>query len=200
MTQMKGEWRMHKIIPTLAASVGVTVLPAIAHAHTGVGSTSGFGAGILHPLGGIDHLLAMVTVGLLAGIAGGRARWALPLGFVTAMLAGAGLALAGGSLPLVETLIAASVVVFGALAALRFGLPTAAILAVVTFFAVFHGFAHGQEAPAGGAILAYIAGFTVATALLHAVGVGIARVSPSAVRIASTVALILGVGIVAGLV
>ena len=191
---------MHKIIPTLAASVGITFLPAIAHAHTGVGSTSGFGAGILHPIGGIDHLLAMVTVGLLAGIAGGWARWTLPLRFVTAMLAGAGLALAGGSVPLVETLIAASVVVLGALAALRFGLPTAAILAIVAFFAVFHGFAHGQEAPAGGAVLTYIAGFTVATALLHAAGVGLARVAPNAVRIAGTVALILGVGIAAGLV
>ena len=112
------------------------------------------GPASLHPIGGIDHLLAMVTVGLLAGIAGGWARWALPLGFVTEMLAGAGLALAGGSVPLVETLIAASVVVLGALAALRFGLPTAAILAIVAFFAVFHGFAHGQGAPAGGAILA----------------------------------------------
>lgn len=191
---------MHKIIPILAGSIGVTFLPAIAHAHTGIGGASGFVAGILHPISGIDHLLVMVSVGLLAGIAGGRARWALPLGFVTAMLAGAGLALAGGSLPLVETVIAASVVVLGALAALRFGLPMAAILAVVAFFAVFHGFAHGQEAPVGGAILAYIAGFTVATALLHAAGVGLARVAPNAVRIAGAGALILGVGIAAGFV
>lgn len=191
---------MRKIIPTLAASVSVTFAPAIAHAHTGVGSTSGFGAGILHPIGGIDHLLAIVTVGLLAGVAGGRARWALPLGFISAMLAGAGLALAGGSLLMVETLIAASVVVLGALAALRFGLPTAAILAVVAFFAVFHGFAHGQEAPTGGAVLAYIAGFTIATALLHATGVVLAKFSPSAVRIAGIVVLIFGVGIAANLV
>ena len=191
---------MHKTIPTLAVSVSLTILPAIAHAHTGIGSTSSFGAGLLHPISGVDHLLAMVSVGLLAGIAGGRARWTLPLGFITAMLAGAGVALAGWSLPLIETMIAGSVVILGALAALRSGLPTAAILAVVGFFAVFHGFAHGQGAPAGGAILAYIAGLTVATALLHAVGVGLALALPSAVRIAGTVAVILGVGLAAGLV
>jgi urease accessory protein len=191
---------MHKTIPTLAALVSLTFPPEIAHAHTAIGSTSGFGAGILHPIGGIDHLLTMVTVGVLAGIADGRARWALPLGFITAMLAGAGLALAGGSLPLIDTLIAASVVVLGALAALRFGLRMAATLAVVAFFAVFHGFAHGQEALAGGAVLAYVAGFAVGTALLHAAGFGLAKVAPSAVRIAGTVVLILGVGIAAGLV
>lgn len=157
--------------PLIAA--GLALMPAAALAHPGHGPEAGaFAHGLLHPLTGLDHLLAMVAVGLWAALAGGRALWALPLAFVAAMLAGFGLGAAGIALPAVEPAILASVVVIGALVALAVRLPLPAAVALVALFGLAHGHAHGTEGPAAG-LAGYAAGFTLATAALHAAGLGL---------------------------
>ena len=130
--------------------------------------------GFQHPLGGLDHLAAMVAVGLWAGIAGGRRVWVWPLAFVAMMVVGGLLGRAGVALPMVEPVIALSVVVLGVLVAATIRVPVALGAVIVAVFAIFHGHAHGAEAPETG-WLGYAAGFVVATALLHAVGIAIAR-------------------------
>ncbi|MGE0257351.1 MAG: HupE/UreJ family protein [Alphaproteobacteria bacterium] len=144
-----------------------------AHAHTGIGDTAGFALGFGHPLGGIDHVLVMVAVGLFAVQLGGRALWLVPLSFVSVMIAGGALGLAGIEVPFVEVGIALSVVVLGFAVALRLHIPTAAAMALVALFAIFHGHAHGAEMPESALGLAYGAGFVLATALLHALGIGL---------------------------
>ena len=137
-----------------------------AHAHD-----VGLIAGILHPLTGPDHLLAMMAVGLWAAQQGGRALWALPACFVGTMAFGAALGMSGMAFPGVEAGIALSVLVLGALVALRrpMGLPLAAILAGL--FALSHGVAHGQEMPLAASPWTYALGMIAATAALHAAGV-----------------------------
>jgi urease accessory protein len=144
--------------------------PALAH--TGHGEVSGFAAGLSHPIGGLDHLLAMAAVGLWSAIALPRAHvFVAPIAFVTAMLAGAVLAFAGLALPAVEGMIAASVLILGLMVATRAKLPVAAGAGVAALFALFHGFAHGAEAAGGAA--AYMAGFAVSTAAIHLGGVAL---------------------------
>lgn len=156
--------KIHRLMATLAlAAASGTAL-----AHPGHDAAS-FASGFAHPFGGLDHLLAMFAVGLYAARQPGAARWALPVGFVAAMLAGAGLGAAGVALPAVESGIALSVLVLGLLIALAARLPLAASLPMVAAFALFHGFAHHAEM--GGAALAtYAAGFALATAALHGGG------------------------------
>ena len=151
-------------------AAGTVFLPSLAMAHTGHGEVSGFAHGFAHPLGGLDHILAMVMVGVLAAQLGGRALWLVPASFVAVMAFGGGLGLAGLGLPFVELGIALSIVVFGAAVALRLTAPIAAAMALVGFFAIFHGYAHGAEMPETVGGFAYGAGFIAATALLHAVG------------------------------
>ncbi len=170
------------------------VVSGNAAAHTGIGPTAGLGAGFGHPLLGVDHLLAMVAVGLWASVAGGRALWLVPIAFVGTMLAGGALALFGIPLPGVELMIALSVVVLGSAVLARARLPVAAAMGVAALFAVFHGHAHGAEMPAGASGLLYGLGFAAATASLHAVGVG---VGITARRFAAEPALRLGGGAVA---
>ncbi len=157
----------------LALPAAAALLPTTALAHTGVGGTAGFAHGFLHPVSGIDHVLAMVAVGLFAAHLGGRALWLVPLAFVGMMAVGGALGVAGVGLPFVEAGIALSVVVLGAAVALRLDLSTAAAMALVGIFAVFHGHAHGAEMPETASGLAYGLGFVAATAVLHAVGVGL---------------------------
>lgn len=158
---------MSRFTPLLLLLLSATT----AHAHTGIGATAGFGAGFTHPLLGADHVLAMVAVGLLAAQLGGRALWALPLAFVAAMLVAAGIGLFGPALPIVEFGIIGSVVALGALIALNTRLPLIASMMLVGLFAFFHGHAHGAEMPAQASALAYGAGFALATALLHGIGI-----------------------------
>lgn len=155
------------VLPTLL----LIATPALAH--TGHG-TDGFAEGIVHPLGGLDHLLAMVAVGLWAVQMGGRALWLLPLSFIASMVAGGALGSAGIELPALEGGIAASVVLLGlAIAgAARLPLPGAAL--AVGLFALWHGTAHGAEMPADADALRYALGFVMATALLHAAGIAVA--------------------------
>ena len=148
------------------------LLPALpALAHSDHGQAGGFLAGLLHPVGGLDHVLAMVAVGLWGAQLGSPALWVLPVAFPMVMALGGFLALIGIPLPGVELGIALSAVVLGAavLGALRPPLLAAAV--IVALFAIFHGHAHGVELPAGADGLAYSIGFVVSTGLLHAAGI-----------------------------
>ncbi len=144
------------------------------YAHVGAGVTSSFTAGFGHPLSGLDHLTVMIAVGLWAAMKGGRAVWAWPLAFVGVMLAGGALGMLQVPMPFVEPAILASVVTLGLLVALAIDLPVSAGVAIIGLFALFHGHAHGTEVPENAGGLEYMAGFAVATALLHAVGIAAA--------------------------
>jgi urease accessory protein len=156
-----------------ALALAGALLPTAALAHTGVGDTSGFAHGFWHPIGGLDHVLAMVAVGAFAARLGGRALWIVPSAFVAMMAVGGFIGLEDIPLPFVETGIALSVVVLGLAVALRWKLPVAAAGALVGLFAVFHGHAHGGEMPVDAAGLSYALGFMLATALLHVAGIGL---------------------------
>ncbi|WP_127091256.1 HupE/UreJ family protein [Aquabacter cavernae] len=163
---------MRSLRPVLAAGL-FGLLPSVAFAHTGVGDAHGFSHGFFHPLTGIDHVLAMVAVGILAWQSGGRAVWAVPLAFVGLMVAGGALGATGMDLPYVEIGIALSVVVLGAAVAYGVTLPLAAAVGLAGFFALFHGHAHGAEMPENASGLAYGAGFVIATVMLHLAGIGV---------------------------
>ena len=156
----------------LAILYGLAATPALAH--VGVGDHFSFMHGFQHPLGGLDHLAAMIAVGLWGAVAGGRRVWVWPLAFVAMMIVGGTVGRAGVVLPMVEPAIALSVVILGVLVAATVRVPVALGAAIVAVFAIFHGHAHGAEAPESG-WLGYAAGFVIATALLHAVGIGVAR-------------------------
>lgn len=144
---------------------------SLTSAHPGHAEPAGgFASGAAHPVSGLDHVLAMVAVGLLAARLGGRALWMLPASFVALMVAGGLLAGAGVHVPAVEQGIAASVLVLGLLIAFAVRLPALPIAAIVGAFAIFHGYAHVAEAD-GGNVAAYAGGFALATALLHAAGI-----------------------------
>lgn len=158
-----------------SAAVMSLALAAPAFAHTGIEAHGhGFVAGFAHPLMGLDHMLAMLGVGVWAAQLGKRATWLVPAAFVAAMIAGAGLALSGAPLPMVELGIAGSVLAIGALIAFGTRLPVGMAMGLVGLFALFHGHAHGTELPGFAHPAAYGAGFVVATVLLHGAGVGIA--------------------------
>lgn len=164
-----------KYTPLIAA---LGLMPGAALAHSGPHGLGSFGSGVAHPLGGADHLLAMLVLGVLATQIGGRAMWALPSTFVLAMLAGGIAGAAGWVFPAVEPMILASVMVLGAMVALvrQPGLPV--LVGAVALFGVAHGWAHGAEGPAQG-LVAYSTGFVLATALLHAAGLALGRAAPA---------------------
>ena len=151
----------------------VAILP-VAEAHTFGSQGAGLIAGLTHPFVGLDHLLAMIAVGIWAGQLGGRAVWLIPLTFVSVMTAAATLASFGLLLPLMEPAIACSVLVLGLLIAGSVRLPTSVGGLLVSLFAVFHGYAHGLELPQAASPILYGAGFVLATALLHGLGIGFA--------------------------
>ncbi|PZQ99872.1 MAG: urease accessory protein UreJ [Cereibacter sphaeroides] len=163
-----------KAIP-LSLLLIVLAVPALAH--TGQGDANGFVHGLLHPLTGPDHLLAMLAVGLWSGFVLPDRFWLGAATFMSAMAAGAVLSWAGVPLPGVEILIAGSVIVFGLLivASRRSQLPmvTQASLAMIGLFAACHGQAHATEAT--GTIVLYLGGFLISTAALHIAGIALAR-------------------------
>jgi urease accessory protein len=169
LTQDRKDMTMRKLLSGLTFAAAA-LAPAVAFAHAGHGEHSGFIHGFMHPIAGLDHILAMVTVGILAYQIGGRALWLVPTTFLAVMAAGGLLGVAGISFYFVEPGIAASVVVLGVIVALALKPPVAVVMALVALFAVFHGYAHGIEAPVDGAAV-YGAGFMLATALLHAFGI-----------------------------
>lgn len=200
-----------RIFTTGATALLGTTGAALAHTGPGAHDNASFAYGFTHPLGGLDHLLAMVAVGLLAYLVADRAGssrplWLIPAAFVGAMAIGGVLGVYGAGLPLVELGIGLSIVVIGAAAALGRNLPVAAAMALVGFFALFHGHAHGTEMPTDSAGLAYGLGFMAATALLHAAGIGAGfgtgRISRAtgvlAARAGGGVMAVAGVAVVAG--
>ncbi len=143
-------------------------------AHTGSHPGGEWMAAFAHPFLGLDHVLAMVAVGIWAAQLGGRGRLLLPAAFVAAMAAGAAAGAHGHALPLVENVIALSVLVLGILVAAATGARWHVPLGLVALFALFHGQSHGTEMPAFSA--AWLAGLTAATAVLHALGVAVGTV------------------------
>jgi len=147
--------------------------PSLAFAHVGAGPVHDLLYGFAHPLAGFDHVLAMLAVGLFAAHLGGRALLAVPSAFMGCMLLGGALGVFGTDVPLVEIGIALSLVVLGAVIAMKRELPVAAAMALVGLFAIFHGHAHGTEMPLDASGTSYASGFVAATGLLHLVGVGL---------------------------
>ena len=166
---------------TLALAFVVLVLPSSsAHAHTGLEHAVSFASGFKHPFTGLDHMLAMVAVGLWAGLNGGRALWVWPVAFVGVMVLGGLLGISGIAVPMVEAGILASVFGFGLLVLVALQLPVLAGAALVAAFALLHGHAHGVQLPGEAAAASYAAGFAIATAILHAIGIGAAHIAGSA--------------------
>ncbi|MBB3951481.1 HupE/UreJ family protein [Aureimonas jatrophae] len=195
---------MRRALPLLA--LAAALLPTVAFAHTGIGDTAGFLHGFEHPIGGLDHILAMVAVGVFAYVLSGRALWLVPAAFVGMMVVGFALGVAQVDVPFVELGIALSSVVIGGAAALGRPMPVGAAMALVGVFAVFHGHAHGAEMPETAGGLTYAAGFIAATALLHAAGIALAfgaasligRYGRTVARAAGAVFALGGVGVLAG--
>jgi urease accessory protein len=148
-----------------------TALATPALAHTGEGGAGGFLAGFAHPLFGPDHVVAMVAVGLWGAFLGQPAIWLLPVVFPLVMACGGVLGIVGVPIPAIETGIAASAIVLGAMVAFAARPPlwTAAVL--VGAFAIFHGYAHGRELSDGANAVAFAAGFVIATGTLHLCGI-----------------------------
>ena len=162
---------MKRAIIILAAASVLT--PVAALAHTGAGDTHGVVHGFMHPVTGLDHVLAMVAVGILAALLGGRAIWLVPASFVALAAAGGLLGVQGVPAPFVEFGISASVVLLGLAIALQARLPLGWTAGLVGLFGLYHGYAHGAEMPADASGFAYGAGFLAATAMLHIAGIGL---------------------------
>ena len=192
--------RLKTFLPSLALAL---LVAEPSSAHTGAGTAFSIQSGFLHPLGGLDHLLAMFAVGLLAAQLFGHAIWLVPGAFVSMMAAGALVGFAGIGIPGVEFGIVISIVAIALPVAFALGMPTAPATAYVGFFAILHGYAHGAELPAGADAAPYVAGFALATILIHGAGVGFglacgrlaARPRGYALRIAGGVVAIAGIGI-----
>lgn len=195
----------------LTAALFSTLAAAPALAHPGHAHEAGFATGFAHPFGGLDHLLAMLAVGLWAIQQSGqqamtgdrRALWLLPAAFVLPMAGGFSLGAAGFALPGVETGIALSVLVLGLVVALAMRPPLPAAMAATAAFALFHGHAHGTEMPQAEMALVYGAGMVLATALLHAIGIVAARLAqqlalPALTRAAGGAVALAGLVILAG--
>lgn len=162
--------RRLRLLPVAAATL-MLAQPAFAHEQADVGG--GLSAGLLHPLTGADHLIAMVAVGIWGAQLGAPAIWMLPITFPLVMAFGGVLGILHIPLPMPELVIALSALVLGGAVALRLKLPFIAAAAIVAVFAIFHGHAHGAELPGSANPLAYGTGFVVATGLLHLCGITI---------------------------
>ena len=190
---------------SIVALLILGISPALAHVgHDVAGS---FAAGLAHPFGGLDHVAAMIAVGVWAGLKGGQALWIWPAAFVVLMLIGGAFGMVM-TLPdevsnLVEPGILTSVVVLGLMVMLAVDLPVAAGAAMIGVFAIFHGYAHGSDIAENISGIEYIAGFTVATAALHMTGVGFAQLMRRAhmnlaVRAAGALCVVIGALLIEG--
>jgi len=156
-------------------SLALTPLAFCGAAHAHPSHTSGVLAGLIHPFLGLDHLLAMLAVGVWAAQLGGHAKWLLPASFVALLALGGTMGMAGVALPMVESGIATSVLLLGLLIAFTVKLPPVSGAVMVGVFGVFHGYAHGTEIPMMSTAWQYSLGFVVSSAALHAVGVRLGR-------------------------
>jgi urease accessory protein len=161
----------------LFAAIAIILSPRSAFAHTGVGPAHDLLHGLAHPLTGLDHVLAILAVGLWAAQRGGRAIWIVPPTFVLAMTLGAILGMSRVSIPSVEPAIAISVLILGLFVAAAVRLPLSISVAISGLFAIAHGYAHGAEIPATASGLRYTLGFIAATIFLHATGISVGLVS-----------------------
>ena len=159
-------------VSTAMALTLVFMWSQTAFAHVQQGEAAGFLSGLLHPLAGPDHVLAMVAVGLWGVQLGAPAIWLLPVAFPMVMAVGGMLGLMNVPLPGIEYGIAASAILLGAAVLLEIRPPLAVAALVVGVFAIFHGHAHGTELPPGQSALLYSVGFVMATGCLHAAGIG----------------------------
>lgn len=187
----------------LALTLTAVLTPSLAFAHSGGFHVHGFMSGLQHPLVGIDHLLAMMAVGIIAARTDGKAIVVVPSCFVAAMITGALLGIAGIGLPSLESGIALSLVVFGAMMALARPLPLAVAASLAALFGLFHGNAHGLEIPETASGIAYAVGFVVATSALHATGALVAltlRRWPGAIRTAGIGTSLVGVALAAQMI
>jgi urease accessory protein len=163
----------------LVLAIGAATLLALVassapvHAHVQTGEASGFLTGVGHPVSGLDHVVAMIAVGLWGAQLGAPALWLLPVTFPMMMALGGLVGLLGVALPGLEVGIAASAVVLGLVVMFALRPPLAVAVALVAVFAIFHGHAHGTELPPGQSALLYSMGFVVATGCLHGVGIAI---------------------------
>lgn len=192
---------MKRIFP-LVTLLTLGASPALAH--VGVGSTASFAAGVAHPLSGFDHMAVMIAVGLWAALKGGRALWMWPCAFVGVMLIGGALGMMHVPVPFVEPGILASVVALGLLVALAVDLPVWLGAVVIAVFALLHGHAHGSEVAENVGGIEYMAGFALATATLHLIGIGFALAMQRAhlrplIRVAGMGCVLIGAGLATGL-
>ena len=156
------------------ATLSVTLLmlvPTLVLAHQEAGQVTGFVSGLEHPISGMDHVVAMIAVGLWGAVLGPPAIWVLPVAFPMMMAFGGFMGLLGIPVPSIEIGIAVSAIVLGAMVLIQARPPLWVAALLVAIFAIFHGYAHGRELPAGANALLYSLGFVVATGLLHLVGI-----------------------------
>lgn len=164
----------------MAIIAAATLFATPAQAHEGTGLAGGFAAGVLHPLAGLDHMLAMVAVGLWGAFLGRPLVYALPMLFPAAMVIGGALGMAAVGFPPVELGIAVSVITLGAMILFAVRAPVVVACVIIAIFALFHGYAHGAELPSAADPVGYSSGFVLSTGLLHLVGIGfgLLRASP----------------------
>lgn len=186
--------KIHKLPPALVT----LTCPAVAFAHQDASAAAGLVSGLHHPVSGLDHILAMVCVGLWGAQLGAPAVWVLPVAFPMMMAVGGFMGLIGIPLPGVEVGIALSAIVLGAMVVGKVRPPLWAASILVGIFAIFHGHAHGTELPEGASGLLYSLGFVISTGLLHAAGIGLGLVhrwepGKVAIRVAGAVIIAGGV-------
>ena len=168
----------NKYLKSFLMALLFAAIPGVAYAHDGTNlGLGGFLSGIVHPVLGYDHLLAMLSVGIISAQIGGRAIWTVPSTFVTVMAIGGVLGLMNIGLTVTELGIAVSLVILGLVIAAERRIPTLIVMIGVGFFAIFHGYAHGAEMPDTAEPFLYALGFLVGTALIHISGVVIGDIS-----------------------
>ena len=194
-----------KISRIAVFTCAMVLLSAAAHAHEGGGIAGGFVSGFIHPILGWDHVAAMVAVGLWGAFLGSPAIWVLPVVFPLVMAFGGALGVMGIPIPSIETGIAVSAIVLGAMVALAVRPPLWIAAVLVGVFAIFHGHAHGTELPGAANPLAYSAGFVISTGMLHLSGIAFGLlvrwpVGRIAVRTCGVIISLAGVGFLTGLI
>lgn len=168
----------NKFLKSFLMALLFAAIPGVAYAHDGTNlGLGGFLSGIVHPVLGYDHLLAMLSVGIISAQIGGRAIWTVPATFVSVMAVGGVLGLINIGLNVTELGIAVSLVILGLVIAAERKIPTLIVMIGVGFFAIFHGYAHGSEMPDTAEPFLYALGFLVGTALIHIAGVVIGDIS-----------------------
>lgn len=202
--QVHSDLPIRAVVASLMATLILLAAALPALAHSGEGITGGFVSGLLHPIFGWDHVVAMVAVGLWGGILGKPAIWILPIVFPLVMALGAALGVAGIPVPFIEAGIALSGVVLGLLIVFLVKLPLAAAAVIVGIFAIFHGHAHGTELPDAANPVAYAVGFVIATGFLHLIGIVFGMLMASdagkmAVRAGGAVIALVGAAFLTGM-